>query len=216
MLIQPLAALFLFAPKVGLIAMSLTAYPWVFPFCMLAEFALIILYNRIFYSQFYSKISFWSKFIVLFSKLNLASVYDLTNLATLFTTAFYQPPGGLPVTRFRRIGHLLTLYYLPLLIYVPVGILCQCIAMQWGGHERFWFGPFEGFFLLIILGVSFLVGPIPYFLFSMIYYAVSLLLRNVSFKKVILIIELYRNSTCCRQAFETRSGMVQMNRKWNS
>ena len=173
MLIQPLAALFLFAPKVGLIAMSLTAYPWVFPFCMLAEFALIILYNRIFYSQFYSKISFLSKFIVLFSKLNLASVYDLTNLATLFTTAFYQPPGGFPVTRFRRIGHLLALYYLPLLIYVPVGILC---------HEKIEFGPFEDFYYLIVLGVSFLVGPIPYFLFSTIYYAVSLLLRNVFFQ----------------------------------
>ena len=52
MLIQPLAAIFLFAPKVGLVAMSLSAYPWVFPFCMLAEFGLIILYNRIFYGQF--------------------------------------------------------------------------------------------------------------------------------------------------------------------
>ena len=63
MLIQPLAALFLFAPKVGLIAMSLTAYPWVFPFCMLAEFALILLYNKIFYSQLHCKILFLNKFI---------------------------------------------------------------------------------------------------------------------------------------------------------
>ena len=136
---------------------------------------------------------------------------DLTNMATLFTTAFYQPPGGFPATRFRRIGHLLALYYLPLLVYVPVGILCQLV-----GDDKIEFSPFEDFYYLIVLGVSFLVGPIPYFLFSTIYYAVSLLLRNVSFKKVILIIELYRNSTCCRQAFETRSGMVQMNRKWNS
>ena len=183
MLIQPLAALFLFAPKVGLIAMSITVYPWVFPFCMLAEFALIILYNKILYSQFYCKILFLNKFITLFSKLNLAPVFDLTNLATLFTTAFYQPPGGFPATRFRRIGHLLALYYLPLLVYVPAGILCH-----WIGHERFGFGSFEfkdskieGFYPFFILGVSFLVGPIPYFLFSMIYYAVSLLSRNVIF-----------------------------------
>ena len=94
-------------------------------------------------------------------------------MATLFTTAFYQPPGDFQVTRFRRIGHLLALYYLPLLIYVPVGILC---------HEKIEFGPFEDFYYLIVLGVSFLVGPIPYFLFSTIYYAVSLLLRNVFFK----------------------------------
>ena len=134
---------------------------------------------------------------------------DLTNMATLFTTAFYQPPGDFQVTRFRRIGHLLALYYLPLLVYVPVGILCQYV-----GHEKN--GPFEDFYYLIVLGVSFLVGPIPYFLFSTIYYAVSLLLRNVFFNYFFLIIVHYRKSTWCLQAFEPRSGMVQMNRKWNS
>ena len=90
-------------------------------------------------------------------------------MATLFTSAFYQPPGGFSVTRFQRIGHLLALYYLPLLVYVPVGILCQ-----WVGHNRFGFGPFDEPYPLIVLGVSFLVGPIPYFLFGIIYYAVSL------------------------------------------
>ena len=156
MLIQPLAALFLFAPKVGLIAMSITVYPWVFPFCMLAEFALIILYNKILYSQFYCKILFLNKFITLFSKLNLAPVFDLTNLATLFTTAFYQPPGDFPVTRFRRIGHLLALYYLPLLVYVPVGILCQLVGHDHNssGHDKIEFGPFEDFYYLMVLGVS--------------------------------------------------------------
>ena len=103
-------------------------------------------------------------------------------MATLFTSAFYQPPGGFSVTRFQRIAHLLALYYLPLLVYVPVGILCQWVATQsMVGHGRFGFGPFDEPYPLIVLGVSFLVGPIPYFLFGIIYYAVSLVFRNVVF-----------------------------------
>ena len=104
---------------------------------------------------------------------------DLTNVATLFTTAFYQPPAGFQVTRFRRLGHLLTLYFLPLLVYIPVGILCHCFA----NNGVVGFGPFEEYLPLIALAVSFLVAPLPYIIFSMIYYAVSLLYKVYYFGK---------------------------------
>ena len=109
---------------------------------------------------------------------------DLTNVATLFTTAFYQPPGGYQVTRFRRLGHLLTLYFLPLLVYIPVGILCHWIGSRTlVGYGVVGFGPFEESLPLIALAVSFLVAPLPYIIFSMIYYAVSLLYKVYYFGK---------------------------------
>ena len=104
------------------------------------------------------------------------SGFDLSNIATLITTAFYQPPQNAnapPMTRVRRVVHLLILYYLPLVIYVPTGLLCA-----WVANESIGFGPFESYgdseFLLIqILATSFCLAPFVYLLLSLVYYGVS-------------------------------------------
>ena len=101
----------------------------------------------------------------------LFSGFDLSNVATLITTAFYQPPNNAnptTMTRLRRIGHLMILYYLPLAIYVPAGLISALKA-----NGSIGFGPFENNLVLQILAGTFCFAPFAYLLFSMIYYGVS-------------------------------------------
>ena len=101
--------------------------------------------------------------------------FDLSNIATLITTAFYQPPKNANhdhMTRIGRFGHLMILYYLPLVIYVPTGLICA-----WYANESKWvhFKTYEDTAHLVmqIWATSFCFAPFLYTLLSLIYYGVS-------------------------------------------
>ena len=109
---------------------------------------------------------------------NLISVLDQSNLTTLITPAFYQPPPnaqarGIPMTRFGRFGHICLLHLMPLLVYVPAGLVCHWFAFESVGFGPQNFGPFDSAKILYALIGSYLGGPLVYALIGLIYYGVS-------------------------------------------
>ena len=74
--------------------------------------------------------------------------------------------------KIERFGHIVFLHLLPLIVYVPCGIICH-----WFAKDSIGFGPFDSNDYTPLFGLigSYLGGPLVYAILTIIYYWVIVL-----------------------------------------
>ena len=128
----------LFFPKIILSSVALAHAPYWYPVTLVVEFGLILGYNKIFFGNYSCK--------------------SLSNLATLITPALFQPPRQtdqdqgkvkLKTIRYVRLGHIATLYFLPIVIYLLAALplhMVVCTEVSLVSHSFDSFVPIVSFF----------------------------------------------------------------------
>ena len=157
----------LFTPKIILSSVALAHAPYWYPVTLIVEFGLILGYNKIFFGNYSCK--------------------SLSNLATLITPALFQPPRQtdqdqgkvkLKTIRYVRLGHIATLYFLPIVIYLvtafPLHLSYSEISLlshSFDGFERIFafFLAYIGAFLLYLFLSALYYKVIFYFFYSLIF-----------------------------------------------
>ena len=158
----------LFTPKIILSSVALAHAPYWYPVTLIVEFGLILGYNKIFFGNYSCK--------------------SLSNLATLITPALFQPPRQtdqdqgkvkLKTIRYVRLGHIATLYFLPIVIYLvtafPLHLSYSEISLL--SHS------FNGFEQIFAFFLAYIGAFLLYLFLSALYYKVIVFLYfNIFFK----------------------------------
>ena len=148
----------LLTPKIILSSVALAHAPYWYPLTLIVEFGLILVYNRIFFGNYSCK--------------------SLSNLATLITPALFQPPRQtaqdqtkfkLVMTRYVRLGHIATFYFLPFVIYLLAALPLHMIVyteVSLVSHS------FDGFVPMVSFFLTYFGAFLLYLFLSALYYKV--------------------------------------------
>ena len=151
----------LFFPKIILSSVSLVHAPYWYPLTLLLEFGLILGYNRIFFGN-----TSWT---------------SLSNLATVITPALFQPPRQsgqtdqdktkfkLLMTRYVRLAHIATFYFLPIVIYLLAAFPFHMVVYSEISLLSHSFNGFEQIFAFFL---SYVGAFLLYLFLSALYYKV--------------------------------------------